>query len=92
MVAAKLANLEHGRPAADKPANLPVFDLGDKRPTQPPPVSQPEAARILDVSERSVSPTTDVAKLPEPQQAEIVAKGEKEILRAARQAIPLPIA
>lgn len=51
MVAAKLANLEHGQRADlndARPANLPVFEQTQRA------VSQPAAAELLNVSERSV--------------------------------------
>ena len=98
MVAAKLANLEQGRPSA-KAANLP--DSG---------VTQQRAAEMLNVSERtvraaskvkddgapelvaavesgkvSVSAAATLSEAPKERQAEIVAKGEKEILEAAKR-------
>jgi N6-adenosine-specific RNA methylase IME4/ParB-like chromosome segregation protein Spo0J len=94
MIAAKLANMPAHRPA-NKSANLPT--------------SQPEAAALLNVSDRSVrsaavvrdnavpelsgkvesgavsvSAAADVARLPAAEQREIVARGEKEILEAAK--------
>jgi len=95
MVAAKIATLPKGANQHTAPANLPT---------------QPEAAALLNVSERSVrsarrvveegapelveavqrgrvsvSAAADVAELPQPQQREIVARGEREILEAAKQ-------
>lgn len=95
MVAAKIANLERGRPNENPP-------IGG--------ISQPEAASMLNVSERAVQRATvvrdqgvaelqdkvvsgsiavstaaDVARLPQAEQKELVAKGEREILEAAKQ-------
>lgn len=102
-VAAKLANMEQGRPA-DKGANLHLLDE-----PQPAPVSVAQAAELLNVSERSVksarkvheqgtpelvaavdtgkvsvSAAADIATKPKEEQAVIVARGEKEILEAAK--------
>ena len=44
------------------------------------PVLEPGTRRLL-----AVSAATDVARLPEPKQPEIVAKGEREILEAAKR-------
>ncbi len=99
MVAAKLANTEHGGNRKDQAANLPL----DR-------VSQSEAADMLQVSERSirsaktvqdkgdeslvaavtkgavaVSTAAEVATLPKDEQQEIVARGEKAILEAAKE-------
>jgi hypothetical protein len=52
----------------------------------------PELARKVEAGAVSVSAAADLAQLPEPQQAEIVARGEKEMLQIARRAIALPIA
>ena len=115
MAAAKLANMtraDAGRlgAAAVNPANANLrLPLTEKAAETPSLVSQSEAARLLNVSERSVtnarkvldlgapeliqaveqgvasvSAASDVAELPAEQQAEIVAKGEKEILAAAK--------
>ena len=95
-VAAQIANLGKGRPSEENP---PIGGL-----------SQPEAATMMNVSERAVqratvvrdhgvpelqakvasgavAPSTaaDVARLPEPEQRIIVAKGEREILEAAKK-------
>lgn len=45
----------------------------------------PELAAKVAAGTVSVSAAADVARLPEPQQREIVAKGEREILEAAKQ-------
>jgi N6-adenosine-specific RNA methylase IME4 len=103
-IAARLANMRVGKPA--NPANLPLYV---SQSVAPPPVSQSEAASLLNVSERSVrtarkvqehgapelvaavdsgmasvSAAAEIAQVPHDQQREIVAKGEKEILAAAK--------
>ena len=45
----------------------------------------PELVAAVERGEVSVSAAADVATLPKPKQAEIVARGEKEILQAAKQ-------
>lgn len=45
----------------------------------------PELVKAVERGEVSVAAAADVATLPKPQQAEIVARGEKEILEAAKQ-------
>lgn len=95
MVAAKIATLPKGANQHTAPANLPT---------------QPEAAALLNVSERtvrsarrvldrgsgelvsavesgrvSVSAAADVTEFPKPRQSEIVARGEREILQAAKR-------
>ena len=45
----------------------------------------PELVKAVGRGEVSVAAAADVATLPKPQQAEIVARGEKEILEAAKQ-------
>jgi hypothetical protein len=98
MVAAKIANLEHGGDRkSNQAANLPLDA-----------VTQPEAAALLNVGERSVrsakqvldecapqlvsavehgdiavSTAAEIATLPEEEQEEVIAKGESEILRKA---------
>lgn len=105
MVAAKIANLEHGDNQHSGDANLHL--LGEPEVV---PVTTAQAAGMLNVSERSVaaarkvrdegtpelvkavesgnvsvSAAADVATLPKPEQAQIVARGEREILEAAKQ-------
>lgn len=104
-VAARVANMRVGRPE-DNSANLPNLLPGESNTA---PVSTAQAAKLLNVSERSVtsarkvhergdealiravdegiasvSAAADVAELPRAEQAEIVAKGEREILAAAK--------
>ncbi len=62
-VAARLANMLQGRPS-DKAANLPLLSELAKAS---PPVSQADAARMLNVSERSVGSAAQVqADAPRP--------------------------
>ncbi len=116
MVAARIANLKQGRP--EKPANLPVYSSENPPTPDPSPpqagggearVTQADAARMLNVSERAiraakavqgkgaadlvaaveqgkvaVSAAEAIATLPQDQQSEIVARGEKEILAEAK--------
>ena len=65
MAAAKLANMRVGRP--NNPANLRSFF--DDEPATPAPVTQGEAAKLLNVSERSL---TTAKKVQEEAPAEIV--------------------
>jgi hypothetical protein len=46
---------------------------------------QPELQRAVDEGRVSVSAAADLTELPKPQQAEIVARGEKEMLAAAKK-------
>lgn len=86
MVAAKLANMTQGRPEqrADKPANLPVF-LDDK-PLPVAPVSQPAAAQMLNVSERSVRAAVKVRDAGTPELVHAVEAGKASIIAAAEVA------
>lgn len=104
IVAGRVANLKHGV-RSDRAANLPLLEE-----PAPPPVTQAEAAQLLNVSERSVrsakavlnhgapelvqavergavsvSAAADVATRPVEEQRQIVARGEREILQAAKQ-------
>ena len=45
----------------------------------------PELVAAGETGRVSVSAAADIATLPQPQQAEIVARGEKEILQAAKE-------
>lgn len=75
MVAAKLAKLPAHRPAADKSANLPTSD-----------VSQPAAATMLNVSERSVRTAKAVQEHGIPELARAVEVGEVSVSAAAEVA------
>lgn len=68
MVAAKLANISHGGDRrSDQAANLPV----DK-------VSQPEAARMLNIGERTLRDAKAILR-EAPEQVEAIERGEKTI-------------
>lgn len=110
-VAAKLANMPRGNPDFNS-ANLRNSQpslLAETEPPTPAPMPVAEAAKLLNVSERSVtsarkvqdygapeliaaldqgkvavSTAADLATLPKAEQAEVVARGEKEILAAAK--------
>lgn len=79
MVAARLANLDQGRPS-DKPANLP--DL--------PAVKQDQAAQLLHVSERSVRTARQVQEQGAGELVEKVERGEVAVSAAAEVA-KLPV-
>lgn len=103
MVAAKVATMKVGEFHGNQHAERGVRQLADSSK----PLSQPEAAKLLNVSERSVQRATtirdrgvpelqaavtegrvsvaaaeEIARLPAEEQQEIVAKGEKEIVRS----------
>lgn len=78
MVAKKLATMRQGRPA-DKPANLPVL----------PEVSQDEAAKMLNVSPRSVRHAAIVIDKGAPELAQAVERGAISVSTAA-QLVDLP--
>lgn len=97
-VAAQIARLGQGRPSEDKAANLPVMPTQtqaaemlnvSERTVRNAAVVRDNAVPELQqkVAKGEVAPSTaaDVARLPEPEQREIVAKGEKEILEAAKR-------
>jgi N6-adenosine-specific RNA methylase IME4 len=77
MVAAKIANLEQGRPADEKPANLPV--------------SQPAAAVMLNVSERSVRSAKAVQEKGTPSLVHAVEQGKLAVSEAAKAARLTPV-
>jgi len=109
-IAARVANMETGQRVdhASRSANLPTLGLTDQE-TPRPPVSTASAAKMMNVSERSVTTARKVhergsddlvravddgiasvsaaavlAGLPKEKQSLIVAKGEREILAAAK--------
>jgi N6-adenosine-specific RNA methylase IME4 len=98
MVAAKLANLEDGQ-RADRSANLPTSPVTQSTAATMLNVSErtvraakevqreavPELVAKVERGEVSVSAAADVARLPKVQQAEILARGEREILEAAKR-------
>lgn len=80
MVAAKLANLAHGRPAEEKGANLPLLE--DPAPAIAK-VPNTEAARLLNVSERSVKTARSVRDHAEPELQRAVESGKVSVSAAA---------
>ena len=78
MVAARVANLKQGRP--DKSANWPV---------SAPAVSQPQAAQMLNVSERSVRRAEKIEREAIPEVTQAVERGQVS-LHAAVQIAELP--
>lgn len=98
LVASKLENVGHGgdRKSSDQNANLHLDRAGAAAMLNVSPRSVATAAKVLDEGapelvaavergEVSVSAAADVATLPKAEQVEIVARGEKEILQAAKQ-------
>jgi N6-adenosine-specific RNA methylase IME4 len=94
MVAAKLANMPAHRP--DKSANLPtsqadaaaLLNVSDRSLRSAKSVQTKGTPELINAVERgkvSVSAAADVATMPQDQQRQIVARGEKEILEAAKQ-------
>ena len=97
IVAAKLANMRQGN--FSKAANLPVSPVSQSSAADMLNVSErtvrsartvidegaPELVEAVEHGRVSVSAAADVATLPTQQQVEIVARGEKEILEAAKQ-------
>jgi MT-A70 protein len=93
MVAAKLATLRDGK-RADLVEGLPIgrasalLNVGEVvllAPARLSTAARPELAQAVERGRVSVSAASDVATLPEQDQREIVARGEREILRAAQQ-------
>lgn len=94
-VAAALANLERGRPqenpsiegiSQSKAAELLNVSVASvERAAKVQREGTPELRSVVQSGRVSVSAAADVAELPKEQQREIVAKGEKEILEAAKQ-------
>jgi N6-adenosine-specific RNA methylase IME4 len=97
IVAAKLANMRQGN--FSKAANLPVSPVSQSSAADMLNVSErtvrsartvidegaPELVEAVEHGRVSVSAASDLATLPKQQQTEIVARGEKEILEAAKQ-------
>jgi N6-adenosine-specific RNA methylase IME4 len=96
MTAAKLSNLPKG---SNQHTSMDVSSISQERAAEMMGVSVPSVQRariVLDKGadelkdavehgEVSLRAAADVATLPKPQQVEIVARGEKEILEAAKQ-------
>ena len=95
IVAAKLANIGHGGDRSKSPIGdlkqadaarlLNVGKRSVERAKEIIDEGAPELVEGVEHGRVSVSAAADVATLPKPQQAEIVARGEKEILEAAKQ-------
>lgn len=75
MIAAHLANLQHGGDRTDQAANLPVA-----------PITQETAAKMLNVSERSVRDAVTVKNEAEPELREAVEQGHIAVSVAAKAA------
>ncbi len=94
MVAARIATLRRGAnqhspigetSQADAAAMLNVGKRTVERAREVIDEGVPELAAAVDTGAVSVSAAADVATLPKPEQQEIVARGEREILEAARR-------
>lgn len=98
MVAAKIATIGHGGDRkSDQAANLPVetqaraaelLNVSERTVRSARRVvdhGAPELVQAVESGKVSVSAAADVAELPKAEQTEIVARGEREILDAAKQ-------
>jgi N6-adenosine-specific RNA methylase IME4 len=97
MVAAKLANMPEGRPnettasieaVVSQPEAAELLSVSRSAVQRAKAVQEtgtPELIAAVERGQVSVSAAADVATLPQEQQAEIVAKGEKDILAAAKE-------
>lgn len=95
MVAAKLANLGEGRPAetasieaVSQPRAAELLNVSRaavQRAVKVKNEGAPELVQAVESGKVSVSAAADVAELPKEEQTEIVARGEREILEAAKQ-------
>ena len=95
MVAAKIANFPRGRPEENPPIGgfstadaAQMLNVGTRTIERARTVRDHGAPELIDVVEQgrvSVSAAADVATLPQEEQAEIVARGEIEILEAAKE-------
>jgi N6-adenosine-specific RNA methylase IME4/ParB-like chromosome segregation protein Spo0J len=95
LVGAKLATLQQGRPEetgkragltqAEAAALLNVSERGIRNARTVVDDGAPELVAAVEAGAVSVSAAADVATLPKPEQAVIVARGEREILQAAKQ-------
>jgi len=87
MIASEIANLQHGGNNRKQPANLPVANsLQDKElgegggfSASLPQVTQAEAAKMLNVSERSVRTATKIKKEASPEVIQQVKEGKKSL-------------
>lgn len=98
MVAAKLANMPSGYRSDSPPENLPkvisqsqaaeMLNISDRSLRTAKKVEENAAPSLIEKVQQgtvSVSLAADLSELPKDEQIEIVAKGEKEILKAAKE-------
>ena len=97
MVAARMANMKHGevgRNHEKSEGQICTSEAAEKLNVSPRSVKSakavqrtgtPDLIEAVDSGKVAVSTAATVATLPEPEQIEIVAKGEKEILQAAKK-------
>lgn len=95
IAAAKIANIQHGGDRSKRPIGhlkqqeasdlLNVGDRSIRRAREVLNEGTPELVKAVEAGRVSVSAAADVATLPKVEQTEIVAKGEKEILEAAKR-------
>ena len=81
-IAARVANMGQGRPSS-KPANLPLLS---EQAAPRPPVTQGDAARLLNVSERSVRDARKVHDTAPPEVSRAVDEGRMSVSLAAQVA------
>ena len=81
-IAARVANMGQGRPSS-KPANLPLLS---EQAAPRPPVTQGDAARLLNVSERSVRGARKVHDTAPPEVSRAVDEGRMSVSLAAQVA------
>lgn len=94
MVAAKLAKLDHGQRQTGQLAAVPtqeqaaeMLNVGERSVRRAVEVREqgaPELVAAVESGQVSVSAAADIATKPQDEQREIVARGEKEILQAAK--------
>lgn len=88
MVAARLATLDQGGEAGVRKTNAPMGALPDQ---QPPPITQPAAAKRLQVSRRAVQRARVVQSSGAPELAQAVESGAAKVRPAAEIAAALPV-
>lgn len=94
LVAAKLSNLDHGQKKSDAPIGVSQHDAAEmlnvghrtvQRAREVLESGAPELVAAVEQGRVSVNAAATIAEAPKEQQREIVARGEKEILEAAKQ-------